>query len=112
MVKAKKVNLIMNPGERAISFEKRRIPRYRLVQQIDRPQRVRVPAKARPNDIIGARIELESDEITGWLLLNSQSLRGCDFGVQSFGDLLRDLTLDCEQIIQIAVVLFGPYVGI
>ncbi len=45
-------------------------------------------------DIIGARIELESDEISGWLLLNGQSLRGCDFGVQSFGDLLRDLTLD------------------
>src|SRR5216117_4020623 len=87
MVKAKKVNLVMNPGERAIGFEKRRIPRYCLVQQINCPQRVRVPAKARPNDIIGARIELESDEIGGWLLLNSQSLRGCDFGVQSFGDL-------------------------
>src|SRR5882762_7330754 len=83
MVKAKKVNLIMNPGERAISFEKRRIPRYRLVQQIDCPQRVRVPAKARPNDIIGARIQLESDEITGWLLLNSQSLRGSHFGLRT-----------------------------
>src|SRR5438034_11681051 len=68
MVKAKKVNLIMNPGERAIGFEKRRIPRYCLVQQIDCPQRVRAPAKAQPNDIIGARIELESDEISGWLL--------------------------------------------
>ena len=36
----------------------------------------------------------QGDEITGWLLLNNQSLRGCDFGVQSFGDRLRDLTLD------------------
>src|SRR5439155_22184194 len=112
MVKAKKVNLVMNPGESAIGFEKRRIPRYRLVQQIDCPQRVRVPAKAGPNDTIGARIELEGDEISGWLLLNSQSLRGCDFGVQSFGDFLRDLALDRKQLIQIAVVLLGPDVGI
>src|SRR4030095_10522097 len=110
MVKAKEVKLIMNPGERAIGFEKRRIPRYRLVQQIDCRQRVRVPAKARPNDIIGARIELESDEISGWLLLDSQSLRGCDFGVQSFGDLLRDLTLDGKQLVQIAIVLLSPHV--
>ena len=75
-------------ARRAISFEKRRIARHRLVKQIDCPQRVRVPAKARPNDIIRARIEFESDEISGWLFLNSQSLHGCDFGVQSFSDLL------------------------
>src|SRR5512133_2854921 len=112
MVKAKKVNLIMNPGERAIGFEKRRIPRYRLVQKIDCPQRVRVPAKARPDDIIGARIEFESDKISGWLLLNSQSLRGCDFGVQSFGDFLSDLALDAKQLIQIAVVLLHPNVSV
>ena len=112
MVKAKEVKLVMNPGERAIGFEKRRIPRYSLVQQIDCLQRVRAPAKARPNDIIGARIELESDEIGGWLFLNGQSLSRCDFGVQSFGDFLRDLTLDCEQIIQIAIVLLGPDVRV
>ena len=44
--------------------------------------------------------------------LNSQFLGRCDFGVQSFGDFLRDLTLDCEQIIQIAVVLLGPDVRV
>src|SRR4029453_3839010 len=112
MVKAKKVNLVMNPGERAIGFEKRRIPRYRLVQQIDCPQRVRVPAKARPNDIIGARIEIESNEISGWLLLNSQSLRGGDFGVQSFGHFLCDLTLNGKQLVQIAIVLLCPDVRV
>ena len=67
MVKAKEVKLVMNPGERAIGFEKRWIARHSLVQQIDCLQRVRAPAKARPNDIIGARIEIESDEISGWL---------------------------------------------
>src|SRR5437764_3728406 len=68
MVKAKEVKLVMSPCEDAIGLKKRWIARYRLVQQIDCRQRVRAPAKAQPNDIIGARIELESDEISGWLL--------------------------------------------
>src|SRR5205823_2558895 len=104
MVEAKEVKLIMNPGELTIGLEKRRIARHSLVQQIDCPQRVRAPAKSRANDIIGARIELESDEISGWLLLNSQSLRGCDSGFQSLGDCLRDLALDGEQLVYIAIV--------
>ena len=35
MVEAKKVNLVMTPGELAIGFEKRWIARYSSVQQID-----------------------------------------------------------------------------
>ena len=34
------------------------------------------------------------------------------FGVKAIGNFLRDLTLDCEQIIQIAVVFLGPNVGV
>src|SRR6266480_3128719 len=111
MVKAKEVKLVVNQGEPAIGFEKRRITRHCLVQQIDCLQRIRHPPGNSPN-IIGARIELESDEISGGLLLNSQSLRSCDFGVQSFGDFLRDLALDGKQIVQIAVELLGPDVRV
>ena len=32
--------------------------------------------------------------------------------MQLFGDFLRDLALDCEHVVQIAVVLFDPDVGI
>ena len=71
-----------------------------------------LPQADSAQDIVGARIKLESDEIVGRLFLNGQSLSRCDFGVQSFGDFLRDLALDCEQIIQIAVVLLGPDVRV
>src|SRR6266487_2508940 len=63
-------------------------------------------------EIVGARIELESDEIVGGLFLNRQCLRCRDPGAQSFGDFLRDLALDSEQIVYIAIVLLGPYVGV
>ena len=113
MVEPKEVKLVMSHGEEAISFEKRRIARHSLVQEIDYLQHVllRRPAANSPN-IIGARIELESDEIGGGLFLNRQSLRSCDFGVQSFGDFLRDLALNGKQIVQIAVVLLGPDMGV
>src|SRR5439155_11793610 len=82
MVEPKEVKVVMSRGEEAISFEKRRIARHRLVQEIDYLQHVllRRPAANSPN-IIGARIELEGDEIVGGLFLNSQSLSRCDFGV-------------------------------
>ena len=111
MVKPIEVKLVMNHRELAIGFEKRWVARHRLVQEIDCLQRILPPPGNSPN-IVGARIELESDEIVGGLFLNGQSLGRCDFGVQAFGDFLRDLALDRKQIIQIAVVLLGPDVGI
>src|SRR6266568_2551467 len=113
MVEPKQAKPVMSRGEEAISFEKRRIARHRLVQEIDYLQHVllRRPAANSPN-IIGARIELESHEIGGWLFLNSQSLRCRDPGAQSFGDFLRDLALNGKQLVQIAVVLFDPDVRV
>src|SRR6266568_3764339 len=113
MVEPKQAKPVMSRGEEAISFEKRRIARHRLIQEIDYLQHVLLgrPAANSPN-IIGARIELESNEIVGGLFLNRQSLRCRDPGAQSFGDFLRDLALDGEQIVYIAIVLLGPYVGV
>ena len=108
---AQEVKLVMNYRELAIGFEKRWVARHRLVQEINCLQRILPPPGNSPN-IVGPRIELESDEIVGGLFLNGQSLGRCDFGVQAFGDFLRDLALDRKQIIQIAVVLLGPDVGI
>src|SRR6266481_8013278 len=105
MVKAKEVKLVMSPGEQVISFEKRRIARHRLVQQIDCLQHVR-HLEGNSKEISGARTELESDEIGGWVFLDSQSLRCRDPSVQSFGDFLRNLGLDGKQVLQIAVVVF------
>src|SRR6266545_6466976 len=106
MVKAKEVKLVMNQGESAIRFEKRWIARHRLVQQIDCLSPIR-RAGARCYLIVGARIELEGDQIGGWLALNGQFLRRCDFGVEPLCDLFCNLALDREQVIQIAIVLLG-----
>ena len=107
---AKEVKLVMSQGQPAIGFEKRRIARHRLIQQIDYLQQFRRPPLESPN-IIGTRIELERNEIVGGLFLNSQSLVCRDLGVQSFGDFLRDLALNGKQIVQIAVVLLRPRRG-
>ena len=101
-------------GELAIRLEKRWIARHRLVQQIDCLQQIGC-----------RRYGKSSSEIDSWreyrdrkrqdrplVALNGQFLSGGDFGVKLFGDFLRDLTLDCEQIIQIAVVLFRPNMSV
>ena len=66
----------------------------------------------RGQNILGARVKIERNKVGGWLALNGQFLSRCNFGVQSARRLLRDLALDRKQVIQIAIVLFGPDVGI
>src|SRR5207244_1918757 len=114
MVKSREVKLVMSPGELTIRIEKRWIARHGLVQQIDCLTEIRHPAaKGCPRKhMTGARIEIESDEITGRPPLNRQFLSRRDFGVKLLSDFLRDLALDGEQIVQIAIVLFGPDVRV
>src|SRR6266567_9504234 len=115
MVNAKEVKLAMSRGEPAIRLEKRRIARHSLVQQNDclQPSRSRVATERRcQKEIVAARVKIERGEVDGWLVLNGQFLSRCDFGVQPFGDSLRDLALDSEQLVQIAIVLLGPDVGV
>src|SRR5437762_59020 len=110
MVKAREVKLVMSPGELTIRIEKRWIARHGLVQQIDCLTEIRHPAaKGCPRKhMTGARIEIESDEIAGRPAVNRQSLSSRDFGAKPLSDFLRNLALDGEQIVQIAIVLFGP----
>src|SRR5207245_7109510 len=68
MVEPKEVKVVMSRGEEAVSFEKRRIGRYRLVQEGDYLQQVllRRPA-ATSSECLGARLELQCDEFVGEL---------------------------------------------
>src|ERR1051325_1877961 len=105
---AKPVKKAVHLGEEAVRLEKRGIARDSLVQQIDCLQQIRsafATEGRRQKEILATRVKIECDEVSRWLALNGQFLSSRDPGVQSFGDSLRDLTLDCEQIIQIAVVL-------
>src|SRR5437763_17091805 len=104
----------MSPGELTIRIEKRWIARHSLVQQIDCLTEIRHPAAkgCSRKHMTGARIESESDEIAGRPALNRQSLSSRDFGVKLLSDFLRNLALDGEQIVQIAIVLFRPDVRV
>ena len=112
---AKQVKMVVSRGELAIRLEKRWIACHSLIQQIDCLQPIRfrrATERRRQKEIVGTRVKIERDEVGGWLALNGQFLSSCDFGVQSFGDSLRNLALDGEQIIQITVVLLGPNVRV
>src|SRR5205814_1883027 len=74
--------------------------------------KIRYLAPSLQKNIIGARIQIKSNEIPGRFALNSHFLSGCNFGMKLVSDFLRDLALDCEHVVQIAVILFNPDVGI
>src|SRR6266513_3866573 len=114
MVKSREVKLVMSPGELTIRIEKRWIARHGLVQQIDCLTEIRHPAAkgCLREHMTGARIEIESDEIAGRPALNRQFLSRGDFSVKLLSDFLRNLALDRKQVVQIAIVLFDPDVGI
>src|SRR5258707_4178354 len=106
------INLIMSESQLAIRLQKRWVARDSPVQQIDSLREIRWSAVFPRKNIIGARIKIESNEIPSRLALNGLFLSGCNFDMKLRGDFLRDLALDCEQVIQIAIVLFDPDVGI
>src|SRR6266550_6402054 len=112
---AKPVKVAVHPGEEAIRLEKRWIACHRLVQQIDclQPSRFRVATEGRgEKEILAACVKIECDEVGGWLALNGPFLSSRDLGVQAFRHSLRDLALDGKHVVQIAIVLLGPYVGV
>src|SRR2546421_12023006 len=112
---AKPVEVAVQVGEEAVRLEKRGIARHNLVQQIDCLQQIRSPfatERRRQKEILATRVKIERDEVGGWLPLNGQFLSSRDLGVQSFCDSFRDLALDRKQLVQIAIVLLSPDVGI
>src|SRR5437762_5941843 len=114
MVKPREVKLVMSPGELTIRIEKRWIARHGLVQQIDCLTEIRHPAAkgCSRKHMTGARIEIEGNEIAGRPALNRQSLSSRDFGAKPLSDFLRNLALDRKQVVQIAIVLLRPDVGV
>src|SRR5438067_741955 len=102
----------MSEGQLAIRIQKRRVARDSPVQQNDSLSKIQYLAPSLQKNIIGARIQIKSNEIPGRFALNGHFLSRCNFGMKLVSDFLRDLALDCEHVVQIAVVLFDPDVGI
>src|SRR6266513_1928096 len=112
---AKPVKEAVHLGEEAVRLEKRGIARHSLVQQIDRLQQIGSPFATEgrgEKEILAACVKIECDEVGGWLALNGPFLSSRDLGVQAFRHSLRDLALDGKHVVQIAIVLLGPYVGV
>src|SRR5262245_48324484 len=112
---AKPVKEAVHLGEEDVRLVKRGIARYSLIQQIDCLQQIRSPfstERSHEKEILATRIKIERDEVGRWLALNGLLLSSRDFGVQSFCDFFRNLALDGEQIVQMAIVLLGPNVGV
>src|SRR5438552_15050509 len=107
MVDAIEIKLVMSEGELAIRIEKRWVARDGPVQQIDSLPKIQYLAPSLQN-IIGARIQIKSNEIPGRFAFNGHFFSGCNFGMKLISDFLRDLALDREKVIQIAVILFNP----
>src|SRR5438105_11756157 len=106
------IKLIMGESQLAIRIQKRWVARDSPVQQIDCLPIIRIRDISPKKNVVGARIKIESNEIAGRFALNGKFLSGCNFGMQLLSDFLRDLALDCEHVVQIAVVVFDPDVGI
>src|SRR5438552_1840820 len=115
MVVASEVNGVMSEGELAKRIEKRRIACDSLIQQLDPLEQIRfcLTTEARiQNKIFRAVVEIEGCEIGSRPALNGQFLSGRNFGVKLLSDFLCDLTLDCEDVVQVAIVLFRPDMGV
>src|SRR5947199_10660641 len=112
MVDAIEIKLIMSKGQLAIRIQKRWVARDSPVQQNDSLSKIHYLAPSLQKNIIGARIQIKSNEIPGRFALNGQFLSRCNFGMQLLGDFLRDLALDCEHVVQLALIVFDPHMGI
>jgi hypothetical protein len=61
--------------------------------------------------ITAAQHEVIGLEIARRLACLARELQRCKSNRQSAGDLARDLVLDCEQILHVAIILFRPEQG-
>jgi hypothetical protein len=96
-------------------LQKGRVMGDSLVQQIGRTQQICLRSWGKAHSekkILGARIEVKSNEIRGRWTLDGQFLSWRDVGVEAFCDFLRDLVLNREHVFQIAIVLLRPDVRI
>src|SRR5262249_30168644 len=105
----------MSISELAIRLKKGWITGDNLVQQMGSLQqfRFRVTAKAgHQQKILRVSVEIEGNQIGSWWALDGEFFGDRDFSVKFFGDFLRDVTLDNEDVLRIAIILLRPNVRV
>ena len=93
-----------------MSEEKGRVARYGLVQELHRfKESSLAPHGARDlEEFFCLQVEIVGSQIRGWPLVDCTLFLWRQLGLKLFGDFLRNLALDGEDIRQIAVVSLRP----
>src|SRR5437016_3116057 len=104
----------MRVRELAVSDEKSRITLDGLREEIDSGAEVWFGAFAGPSQIeecFAARVKIERPDIRRRLPLDLRLFRRRKFRTKLIRDLLRDLTLDDENIRHVVIEILGPNLG-
>src|SRR5215813_15513745 len=103
MVEAEKIELFVCVCELTVRLQKRGIARHGLVQQVDRLQQIcfQTAAETQLEKVLGAIVQIESNEIACWRPFNGQFLGGRNFCAKALSHRLRKLTLGRKHVVQI-----------
>ena len=115
VVGAEEVKQIVRVSQLAVSEEKLRITRYRLVQQINSLQQILSGSggeTCRKNESLGATVEIERCDVRRERLLDRALFTRRKFCLELVGYSLRDLALNCKHVCEIAIIGLRPEVRI
>src|SRR2546422_8095339 len=107
VVGAEEVKQIVRVSQLAVSEEKLRITRYRLVQQINSLQQILSGSggeTCRKNESLGATVEIERCDVRRERLLDRALFTRRKFCLELVGYSLRDLALNCKHVCEIAII--------
>ena len=102
-------------GELAISKEKGRVARHRLVKELHGIKSVLSPAQrgeVSVDEFFGSEVKVVSSQVRSRTLADRTFFRWRELGLKLVGDFLGNLALNGEDIGQVAVIFFGPYMRV
>src|SRR4030095_17079703 len=111
MVVAQQVKEVVSPGELAIRIEKRWIACDTLIQQLDPLEQISlvVAAKGRvQKKILGARVQIERENIACWGTFDCVFLSWRKFCLQLLRNRLCDLGLNGKYVGGVAIIGVPP----
>src|SRR6266404_863659 len=105
------VQCVMGTSDQALRREERGIACEGLIEQIDPGMDIRhlhaTEANVK-NEIIRSAVELKRRYVRGWSLLDRTLLGGREFCLQLVGNAFGNLTLNGEDVSEIAIVSLRP----
>src|SRR4029453_1426195 len=110
------VNIIVRIGELTMSEEKGRFAPYSLVKKLHCFKIIFSSARevneAVVDEFFCSQVEIVGNEIRSWALTDYTLFLWRQFGLKLVGDFFGNLTLDGEDIGQVAVIFLDPNMGV